>query len=159
MTHDADQDSPGLLRRLRQFLLLLVIFGAGGLALELVFLEHWEMAYQRVPLILLVLSAVLAAVVLARPRPASLRIFRGIMILSVLSGFVGMVLHYRANDLLEREMNPDRPAMEIVRAALTGGTPTLAAGAMVQLGLLGLLAVHGHPAGTGSAGAPDPREA
>ena len=146
----AELDSPTpVLPRLRVLLLALVVFGALGLFVELLLMEHWEEWQQRIPLALLGLTGVLAGLLLIRPGPGLLRVFRTVMILAVLSGVAGAVLHYLANAQLEQELNPDRPFMEIVREALGGGVPTLAPGAMIQLGLLGLLAVFRHPAGRG----------
>lgn len=136
----------GTLYRLRQLLLALVLLGAMGLVAELALLEHWEVAAQRIPVVLLILTIVATIGFMARPARRSLAAFRVIMILAVVSGLAGTALHYRSNDQLEREINPDRPAAEIFGAAVRGGTPTLAPGAMIQLGLLGLLAAFRHPA-------------
>ena len=136
----APSSADRLLARLRRLLLALVAFGAGGLALEPVLLAPWEAWTQRVPLALLLAAFAGAVGLLVRPGPRLWTGFRTVMVLAVLSGAVGSVLHYRGNAALEREIAPNRPAVEIVRAALTGGIPTLAPGAMIQLGLLGLLA-------------------
>jgi hypothetical protein len=139
-----DVGSP-ILGRLRLLLLGLVVLGALGLILELLLLEHWEEWRQWTPLILLVCTALGAAVVAWRPGPGVLRGFRTLMLLSVASGVVGAFFHYESNAELEREIQPDLSGPSLVRAALGGGTPTLAPGAMIQLGLLGLLAVYRHP--------------
>lgn len=139
----------GTLYRLRQLLLTLVLLGAAGLVAELFLLEHWEAAAQRIPVVLLILTIVATIGFMARPARRSLAVFRIVMVLAVVSGFAGAALHYRSNDQLEREIAPDRPALEIFGSALRGGTPTLAPGAMIQLGLLGLLAAFRHPARQG----------
>lgn len=139
-------DSATLLRTLRFGLLALVAFGCAGLGLEMVLLEHWEAPTQWTPLILLSAGLLGALVLLLRPAAAAVRAFRIVMLFAILSGGVGSFYHYRANAALEREIAPDRPAAEIASAALRGGVPTLAPGAMIQLGLLGLLACVGHPA-------------
>lgn len=149
-TDDTRADSiphTGTLHRLRQLLLGLVLLGAVGLVAELILLEHWEAAAQRIPVTLLILTIVATIGFMARPARPWLAAFRLVMALVVVSGFAGAALHYRSNDQLEREINPDRPAGEIFGAAIRGGTPTLAPGAMIQLGLLGLLAAFRHPAG------------
>ncbi|MBT8338364.1 MAG: hypothetical protein KJO11_17385 [Gemmatimonadetes bacterium] len=138
-------DTETLLRTLRTGLLALVAFGCAGLGLELILLEHWEEPTQWPPLLLLTGGFLGAVALLVRPSRAAIRIFRTVMVFALLSGGAGAFYHYRANAALEREVAPDRPAMEIASAALRGGVPTLAPGAMVQLGLLGLLACVGHP--------------
>ena len=134
------------LGRLRTLLLGLVVVSASGLVLELILLEHWEEWRQWVPLTLLALSAVSAATLLWRPGPGLLRAFRSVMVLALLSGVLGSVFHYQSNAELEREIHPELSGVPLVRASLGGGTPTLAPGAMIQLALLGLLAVYRHPA-------------
>jgi hypothetical protein len=137
---------------LRTLLLGLVLFGAAGLGAELVLLEHWGAAAQRLPLLLLLLTGGTALAALVRPGPLVLRAFRWVMALAVVSGVVGAGLHLRSNLQLELELSPDRPMGRIVWSALRGGTPTLAPGAMIQLGLLGLLAVYRHPGRTSGDG-------
>lgn len=145
-TLTADSPRPGTLDRVRQLLVGLVVLGAAGLVAELLLLGHWESATQRIPLILLVLTVAAAIGMLAHPARRCVRAFRVVMLLAVISGFAGTAFHYQANDALEREIAPDRPSGEIFVAAIQGGVPTLAPGAMIQLGLLGLIASLGYPA-------------
>src|SRR5215218_7949499 len=87
-------DSAGWLRRA---LLALVLFGAAGLVLELLLLEHFESVLQFIPLVLLALVLV-SGVVLARwPSVRALQIFRAVMVLCVVAGAVGVYLHYAGN--------------------------------------------------------------
>lgn len=130
----------------RPLLLALVAFGAAGLGVELALLEHWAEARQWIPLGLLVATLVLVPVVALRPRPGVLRTFRLAMLLVTASGAVGALFHLQANAALEREIDPGMAGGELLWAALGGGTPSLAPGAMIQLGLLGLVAVLRHPA-------------
>ena len=145
--HTPGDVGAGALHRLRRLLLALVLFGALGLLAELLLLEHWEAGFQRAPLILLGLTALGSLALLARPERRMLRAFQAVMVIAVLSGVAGTAFHFGSNVQLEREIGPDRPGGEIFRAAVGGGTPTLAPGAMIQLGLLGLLATYRHPAG------------
>jgi hypothetical protein len=138
-------DFPSL-RRMRALLLGLVAFGAVGLAAELILLEHWGDPRQWIPLTLLVASLGGVAAVVVRPGPTSLRLFRGVMVLVTASGVAGTLFHVQANAGLEREIDPTISGAALAWAALGGGTPSLAPGAMIQLGLLGLLAVLRHPA-------------
>ena len=65
---------------------------------------------------------------------------------------MGIFLHYRANVEWELETTPTMHGMELFREAITGSLPLLAPGAMLQLGLLGLLWSHRHPALATTAG-------
>ena len=69
-------------------------------------------------------------------------------------GLTGILLHYRGSMEFQTETYPDLSGwklfLKVVRAK---SPPALAPGAMVQLGLLGLIATYRHP----SLPAPDPR--
>jgi hypothetical protein len=65
--------------------------------------------------------------------------------LFVLSGGIGVVLHYQGNVAFELEMYPTLSGMELVSRTLTGATPVLAPGSMTLLGLVGLAATYRHP--------------
>ena len=117
----------------------LFLFGALGLAAELLLLGHTEEWRQWVPLILLGLAAV-SGPLWAWRRSSSLgALFRVVVVLVALSGVVGIWFHYSGNAEFEREMYPERGGWELFRESLSGATPALAPGAMVQLGLLGLI--------------------
>ena len=79
-------------------------------------------------------------------KPASMRAFQGVMILFVVSGFVGLLLHYQGNAEFELEMYPTLKGLDLFWEAVKGATPTLAPGTMIQLGLLGLVYTYRHPA-------------
>ncbi len=131
---------------LRGFLLILLLIGILGTGAELLLLEHIEDVWQWAPLILMGVSlAVLGWRAVDRGR-VSMRAFQGTMILFVVSGFVGLWMHYQGNAEFEREMYPTLKGLALFWEALKGATPTLAPGTMIQLGLLGLAYTYRHPA-------------
>ena len=131
---------------LRHFLLILFVIGAVGTGAELLLLGHTEDFWQWAPLVLMAASLVaLGGHMLARGS-RSLRVFRGMMVLFVLSGGVGLWLHYHGNTEFELEMYPSLQGVELFWESVTGATPTLAPGAMLELGLLGLAYTYRHPA-------------
>ncbi len=79
-------------------------------------------------------------------KPASMRVFQGTMALFVVSGFVGLLLHYQGNAEFELEMYPTLKGLELFWEAIKGATPALAPGTMIQLGLLGWAYTYRHPA-------------
>ena len=81
-----------------------------------------------------------------RPTRSSLRVLQLTMLLFVAIGALGVLLHYRANIDWERESNPSLAGLELYLKAFKGATPMLAPGAMVQLGLVGLVFAFRHPA-------------
>jgi hypothetical protein len=110
-----------------------------GVLAELLLLEHFDDVWQVTPLFLLVLGLVVL-VWHARARSVlSTRILRAVMTLSVVSGLLGVFLHYRGNVEFELEENPSVTRWALFREAMMGATPALAPGVMVQIGLLGLL--------------------
>lgn len=131
---------------LRKLLLLTLIVSLVGTLAELLLLEHFEDAWQWTPIVLLGAAlAVLAWHGLERGA-ASLNVLRGLMVLSMLSGLVGLLLHYKGNVEFELEMYPDLAGWKLFKEAMMGATPALAPGAMMQIGLVGLAWTFRHPA-------------
>jgi hypothetical protein len=144
----APPDAPDPYAPLRRLLLALVVAGAGGLALELLLLEHYDSPWQWAPLALLALVLLVggAAAVRVRPGRRLLRTFQGLMTLCAAAGVLGVYLHYRGNVEFERESDPTRSGLVLFWEAIRGATPALAPGALAQLGLLGLAVTFRHPA-------------
>lgn len=140
MRHDA---SP--VRVLRTATLAVFGFGVLGLLGELFLLEHTEDIWQGAPLILLALSPVLLVWNALTTGPVALRTFQLLMLLFVVSGIVGVILHYRGNVEFELEMQPGTGGLPLIWEALKGATPSLAPGTMIQFGLLGLVYTYRHP--------------
>jgi cation transport ATPase len=130
---------------IRGALLIILVIGLVGLLAELLLLEHVEDSWQRLPIFLIMASLiVLGWHAVERGRP-SLRALQATMILLVLAGSLGLLLHFKGNIAFEQEMQPPLTGWALVWAALKGATPTLAPGAMVQLGLIGLAYTYRHP--------------
>lgn len=139
---DRDPASP----RIRGFLLALVLLGMAGLTLELLLLEHTETLQQQIPLIALGGGIAVGLAVLVRPSGTSLQLFRVLMSLFVMMGLLGLYFHVSANVAFELEIDPSAEGRALLDAALRGGVPAVAPGALAQLGLLGLLYTYRHPA-------------
>jgi hypothetical protein len=67
------------------------------------------------------------------------------MVLSMVSGAAGSLLHYRGNVEFEIESMPGLTSFALFKQSMTGATPALAPGTMVLIGALGLLFTLGHP--------------
>jgi hypothetical protein len=120
-----------------------------GVGAELLLISHWEDWWQFTPLVALTLGpVVLGGHVIFQSR-ASLRAVQLVMILFVLSGLLGMWLHYDGRVEFRRELDPTLAGWTLFRAAMTGSTtpPVLAPGVMIQMGCMGIVCVYGHPAG------------
>jgi hypothetical protein len=103
-------DAPGFLR---SALLALLLFGALGLFLELLLLEHFESAFQFVPLVLLALTLVNGAVLARWPSVRAIQLFRAVMVLCVVAGAIGVFLHYDGNVEFELERQPLRRGFDL----------------------------------------------
>ncbi len=131
----------------RRILLAILILGIAGISLELWLLAHTEDVYQLIPLILAVSAIVAAAAVVGRPSAGTVRLFQAVMALFLLSGVVGMWLHFQVNMEFQLEMDPALTGMALFRKSiLAKSPPALAPGAMIQLGLIGLAYTFRHPA-------------
>ncbi len=139
-----DGESPTT-RALRRLILALIFISAGAMLVDLVLLEHFETVWQWVPLVVLVPVIALVAAVALRPGRTLLRAFQGVMIACIVAGLVGIFLHYRGNVEFELERDPTLRGFALFWETIRGATPALAPGAMVQLGLLGLLFGFRHP--------------
>lgn len=133
------------LGHLRRGLLGVVLFGAIGLGAELVLQEHFDGWTQRVPLVLLAVVALQSIVLFRYVTPRTLLVFRFVSVVCLAAGMLGAILHYRGNVEFELERTPTLAGIALFRAALEGATPTLAPGALLQLGLIGLLFTWRHP--------------
>lgn len=133
------RSSEGILTLARQVLVVILVLGMVGLLAELLLIEHFEDAWQLVPLILLGLGLCALAWHAFAPSLPSARVWRILMTLFVVAGFIGFYMHYAGNVEFELEQNPNATRWALFREAMMGATPALAPGAMIQIGLIGWL--------------------
>jgi len=130
---------------IRQLVLALVFIGIAGLETELALLRHAESFSQWIPHVVLLFGLLSTVIVFLRPGPATLRAFKGMMVVFVIVGVAGLYLHYRGNVEFATERDPSLSGLKLLWKALRGATPALAPGALSQLGLLGLIYTYKHP--------------
>jgi hypothetical protein len=150
---------PAALHQMRRLVLAVVLLGTSGLLAELLFIEHLESWQQTVPLVALGAGFALGGLLAVRPGAAAIRAFQWLMGAFVVIGLAGLYLHYIGNVEFERERNPALGGVGLAWESLRGATPALAPGAMVQLGLLGLVFAFRHPALARGRGVTRPEEA
>jgi hypothetical protein len=131
---------------MRSMVLAVFVLGLLGTGTELLFLEHTKGWSQLIPIVLMVMSLLVLGWHAFERKSASLLTFRITMIFLLAAGVLGTILHYRANEEFELEADPKMKGMDLLSKALTGAAPALAPGAMIQLGLLGLVYTFRHPA-------------
>jgi hypothetical protein len=136
---------------MRGLVLTAFLLGLCGTAIELLMVGHTETFWQLLPLLLIGISVVpLAFFVRGRVSSravVSLRIFQAIMFLFMISGVVGLFLHYDSKVEFKRESDPSLAGWVLFREAMKSAMPpALAPAAMIQFGLLGLAYIYRHPA-------------
>ena len=135
----------------RRYLLYILLLGAVGLLAELYLLDHYVDWRQWIPLVLIVAGTAAGIWLTMRPSQAAVRIFRILLAAYVPAGLLGVYFHFQSNVEFEQELHPNSGGLELVTESLAGAMPTLAPGAMILLGLLGILVCLQHPAAGRSA--------
>jgi hypothetical protein len=133
----------------RHLVLLLLLVGIVGLEVELALLRHAESFTQWMPHVTLLIGLLITAAVYFRPGRTTLRALQVTMLLFLVIGLLGVILHLKGNVEFALERNPALRGAGLAWKALRGATPALAPGALAQLGLLGLLFTYRHPALSG----------
>ncbi|MFN8549106.1 MAG: hypothetical protein U0527_14340 [Candidatus Eisenbacteria bacterium] len=134
-----------VLATLRRMLRLLFVVGTLGLGTELLLLVHTKEVLQLVPLVLLGVGLVLLIWDSKAGSSASVQAFRVTSATFVLAGIAGLVLHFKGNVETVREFSPDLHGATFFWRVIHGkNPPSLAPGAMVQLGLLGWISAYRH---------------
>jgi hypothetical protein len=129
----------------RKLLLAALVAGIVGTEVELFLLEHTDGPWQLTPIILLGFSiGVLIWHVLTRSA-ASVRVLQGTMLLFLVAGVTGVIMHYRGNVEFELERSPGLSGLALFKETMMGATPALAPGAMIQQALVGLAYAFRHP--------------
>lgn len=117
-----------------------LLLGLVGTEVELLLLEHYEDAWQLVPLVLIGMGLASVLWHTMSPRLATARSLQATMVAFLVAGGAGVYLHGRGAAEFQREIDPAQNrwtmAWKVMRAK---APPLLAPGLMVQLGLLGLL--------------------
>ncbi len=122
---------------MKRLLLIAFLLSLAGTGAELLLLEHTQDGWQLIPVVLIGVALAATAWLTAARSTAGLWFFRGVMVLFVLSGLLGLGLHYNGNLAFELEMYPSMQGAKLVWETLKGATPVLAPGTMIATGLLG----------------------
>jgi hypothetical protein len=133
------------LRIVRRILLVALWLGVIGTGVELLLLEHYEEWRQIIPLGLLGAGLLALGWHAVNRSAAPLRALQVLMLMFVIAGVTGVLLHYRGNAEFELEMYPSNAGWELFRKSMMGATPALAPGTLVQLALIGLAYSYRHP--------------
>jgi hypothetical protein len=131
---------------LRRWLLALLVFGLTATTVDLYLLAHYEDSKQLIPFVVLAGSLTGIAWHVASGTAASLRVLQLTMLLLVIAGGVGVVLHFRGTMEFQLEIDPSMSGFALFNKVMHAkAPPAMAPGAMTQFGLLGLLYSYRHP--------------
>lgn len=120
------------------------MLGILGLIAELLLIEHTESRIQWIPLICLFAGVVSCVWLTVRPGRSALKFFQLVMAVFVVAGLAGLYFHYAGNVEFALERDSALSGASLVWKALRGASPSLAPGALAQLGLLGLAYSYSH---------------
>ena len=132
------------LETIRRLLLGLLVLGMAGTTAELWFMSHYEDLWQLIPFAGMGISLLALFWFSFSRSTGAMRLFRLCMLLLMVIGATGTILHYRANMEFQLEMDPTVGGMALLFKVLHAkAPPALAPGNMALLGLLGLISTLG----------------
>lgn len=127
-------------KTVRQLLLAILLLGLVGTCAELLLLNHMEDLRQWIPLALIGAGLVALVWHALTDSAASACATRCIMVSFLAAGLAGIYFHYQGSAEFKLESNPTLAGWALFWAAISAQAPPfLAPGAMIQLGLLGLV--------------------
>lgn len=133
---------PSTLARVRRLLIGLLCLGLCGTTLELWLIGHHEDVWQWLPLAVMTVATLVSVWLVFTWSRSATAVFRIMMLVLMVTGIVGAVLHYRANMEFQLEMDPSLSGLALMGEILHAkAPPALAPGNMVLLSLVGLVAV------------------
>jgi hypothetical protein len=125
---------------IQRYLGWLWLVSQGGILAELVMEEHTESSLQWIPLVLVVAGLAGYVWFVVAPGGLARKALRVLMVLQIVAGLTGVVLHMRGKMEFKQESDRSLSGWTLLVASLESKSPpALAPGAMVQLGLLGLV--------------------
>lgn len=127
---------------MRRRVIGLVALGFIGTAVELWLLAHVEDLNQWIPFVAIGLALATIAWWAVATGTAAVRAVQAAMAIAIITGAVGVVLHYRANMEFQLELDPSLSGVALMMKVLEAkAPPALAPGNMMLLGLVGLVGV------------------
>jgi hypothetical protein len=132
------------LETIRRLLLGLLVLGMAGTTAELWFMSHYEDVWQLIPFAGMGISLLTLLWFAVSRSTVATGWFRICMVLLMIIGATGTILHYRANMEFQLEMDPTVGGMALLFKVLHAkAPPALAPANMALLGLLGLISTLG----------------
>jgi hypothetical protein len=134
------------LTAIRWAVLALVATGLSGVETELAFIGHYEDRWQVIPIVLIALAVAAIAVHAVSRTAGSLRVVQAAMALLVVTGALGVALHYRGTRDFQLEMDASLRGWPLFLKIMSAeAPPALAPGVLAEFGLLGLVSSYRSP--------------
>ncbi|MBT7402073.1 MAG: hypothetical protein HN774_12965 [Bacteroidetes Order II. Incertae sedis bacterium] len=126
----------------RQFLLILAGIVYLMTPVELLLSNHMEGFIQWMPFGACLLGLLGIVYFHLSPSVTSLKVFRSVMIVSVLTSLFGMYEHLEHNMAFELEIRPNAIWTDVILEAITGASPMLSPGILILAGVIGLASAY-----------------
>ena len=123
--------------RLKQVLVLALLFMMIGSLLELYLLEHYEDTWQLIPILSVGTTLVTLLILFFKKTTKVVNLFKAVLILTALSGVYGVYLHLQSNFEFEQDMKPTASFWQLISESISGALPTLAPMSLVVLACIG----------------------
>jgi hypothetical protein len=131
---------------IRRLLLVLLVVALLATAVDLVLLEHYESSWMLVPFVMIGVALMVIAWHAVDGGPATVLALRVTMLMFIVTGALGIFLHYQANLEFQLDMDATQSSWSLFKKVMHAkAPPALAPGAMAQLGLIGWLYCFRHP--------------
>ena len=111
----------------KKMIVLALLFMMIGTLLELYLLDHYEDAFQLIPVLCIAFSLINLII----------KLFKLVLVLTSFSGVYGVFLHLQSNFEFEQDMKPTATNWELFSESLSGALPTLAPMSMLVLAFIG----------------------
>lgn len=116
-----------------------IVFLTIGLIIELFLISHYEGEWQILPIILTFLVLGVFFLLRWKRTRTTLRLFKFLLGLTVISGVLGVYFHLQANMEFEAELHPAQSFLTNFTESLSGALPALAPGSMLVVALIGYI--------------------
>ena len=113
------------------------ILFVGGMLADLLLIEHFESAWQLVPV--LFLAVAMLTFLCLKKWPALTGFFRAWMYLGMVSGIVGLFLHARNNWEFAVELYANLGGWPLLIEVATGAIPVISPGFLIPIAWFGLI--------------------
>ena len=121
----------------KKMIVLALLFMMIGTLLELYLLDHYEDAFQLIPVLCIAFSLINLIILFFKRSKIMVKLFKLVLVLTSFSGIYGVFLHLQSNFEFEQDMKPTATNWELFFESLSGALPTLAPMSMLVLAFIG----------------------